>query len=227
MGDWLTIDAGGTAVRGYLAVPEAGSGPGVLVCHAWWGLSDFFTGLCDRLAGEGFVALAADMYNGTVVNTIPDAEAAAGKLTAEHAETVAIAALDALLARPEVTGEQAGTIGFSLGGSWAIHLSAIRPEQVGAVVTFYGAGEGDFSNATASYLGHFSPTDEWEPEEWVRGLETSLTEAGRDVTFHWYDGASHWFMEDNRPDAYDAAAAQLAWQRTVDFLRNTLAGAEA
>jgi carboxymethylenebutenolidase len=223
MADWLTIDAAGNEVRGYLAVPEGGSGPGVLVCHAWWGLSEFFTSLCDRLAAEGFVALAADMYNGTVVDTIPDAEAAAGKLTSEHAEAVVLAALDSLLTRPEVTGERVATLGFSLGGSWAIHASIVRATQVAAAITFYGAAEGDFTNATASYLGHFAAGDEWEPEKWVRALETSLTDAGRDVTFHWYNNAAHWFMEDNRPDAYNPEAAELAWQRTLSFLRTHLA----
>lgn len=219
MSKWLTIDAAGTDVRAYIAVPEGGNGPGVLVCHAWWGLSAFFTSLCDRLAAEGFVALAADMYNGAVVDTISDAEAAVKQLTNEHAESVVLAALDALLARPEVAGERVATLGFSLGGAWAIHASIERPEQVAAAVTFYGAGEGDFTNATARYLGHFAVGDEWEPETWVRALETALTDAGHDATFHWYEGSQHWFMEDNRPDTYNAEAANLAWQRTLSFLR--------
>jgi len=163
------------------------------------------------------------MYNGTVVDTIPDAEAAAGRLTSEHAEAVVLTALDALLARPEVSGERIATLGFSLGGSWAIHASIERPAQVAAGITFYGAAEGDFTNTTASYLGHFAVGDEWEPEKWVRALETSITDAGRPVTFHWYENAAHWFMEDNRPDAYNPEAATLAWQRTISFLRTTLA----
>ena len=219
MGEWTTVTVEGADVRGYLAVPDGGSGPGVLVCHAWWGLNDFFVSLCDRLAAQGFVALAADMYEGRIAATIEEAEGMVGKLTSEHGAAVATAALDMLLARPEVSSRQAAAIGFSLGGSWAIWLSVERPEQVAGVVTFYGAGEGDFSNATASYLGHFSPTDEWEPENWVKALETSLADAGRDVTFHWYDGAGHWFFEDNRPDAYNAEAANLAWERTLSFLR--------
>lgn len=222
MGSWIAIEVDEGQVRGYLAVPEAGSGLGVLVCHAWWGLNPFFTGLCDRLAGEGFVALAADMYEGTVVDTIEAAESAVSQLTSEHAESVVAGALDALMARPEVLGERAGTVGFSLGGYWAVWLSIQRPDQVAAVVTFYGAGEGDVSTATASYLGHFAIADDWEPERWVRALETALIDAGRDVTFHWYEGAGHWFFEDNRPDAYDAEAASLAWERTLSFLRARL-----
>ena len=223
MGQWTQVEAGGAQARAYLAVPESGSGPGVLVCHAWWGLNEVFVGLCDRLADEGFVALAPDMYAGTVVDTIEDAEAAIGRLTAGHAEAVATAGLDALLARPEVSGNRAGAIGFSMGSSWALWLSTTRPEHVAAVVSFYGAGEGDFTAATASYLGHFAPGDEWEPDKWVNGMESAIREAGREVTFHWYPGAGHWFFESNRPDAYNADAAELSLQRTLSFLRAELA----
>lgn len=223
MGEWLTIDTSDSEVRGYLAVPDGGSGPGVLVCHAWWGLNEFFVGLCDRLAGEGFVALAPDMYGGQVASTVAEAEAAVGTLTSETARAVATAGLDTLLARPEVTGTSAGTLGFSLGGAYAMLLSAWNPDQVAAVVDFYGATEGDFANAQAGYLGHFAPGDEWEPDEYVHALEAMLHEAGHDATFHWYPGTGHWFFEDNRPDAYNAEAAQLAWQRTLSFLRAHLA----
>ncbi len=223
MGEWMQVSIGDAEVRGYLAVPERGSGPGVLVCHAWWGLSEFFTALCDRLAGAGFVALAADMYAGRTAETIDEAEALVGGLTRDHARSVATAALDTLLARSEVDGVAAGTIGFSLGGAWVLLLSVWRPEQVAAVVDFYGTIEGNYAAAQAAYLGHFAPADEWEPDESVHALEAALRDAGHEVTFHSYPGAGHWFFEDNRPDAYNADAAQLAWERTLSFLRNHLA----
>ena len=223
MGQWTQVEAGSARARAYLAVPKSGSGPGVLVCHAWWGLNEVFVALCDRLAAEGFVALAPDMYAGTVVDTIEDAEAAIGRLTGDHAQAVATAGLNALLARSEVSRDRIGLIGFSMGSSWALWLSTTRPEHVAAVVSFYGAGEGDFTAATASYLGHFAPGDEWEPDKWVNGMESAIREAGREVTFHWYPGAGHWFFESNRPDAYNAEAADLALQRTLSFLRAELA----
>ena len=222
MGDWLTIEGNDTQIRAYLAVPESGSGPGVLVCHAWWGLNEFFVSLCDRLAGEGFVALAADMYNGRTATTVADAEALLDLLTRDHAQAVATTALDTLLARPEVRGDAAGTLGCSLGGAWALLLSAWKPAQVAAVVDFYGVIEGDFTSARASYLGHFAPGDEYEPDDGVHALEAALREAGHDVTFHWYPGAGHWFFESNRSDAYNPEAATLAWQRTLSFLRSHL-----
>ncbi len=222
MGNWLEIESSEANIRGYLAVPDAGKGPGVLVCHAWWGLNEFVTGLCDRLAGHGFVALAADMYEGRTATTIDDAQALVDALTSEYSQLVATTALDTLLSQRETSSDRAAAIGFSLGGYWAIWLSVNRPEQVAAVTTFYGAGEGDFAAAEAAYQGHFAPDDEWEPQEWVRSLETAIASAGRDVTFHWYDGAGHWFFEDNRPDAYNADAADLAWERTLSFLHTHL-----
>jgi len=222
MGEWVQVAVGDAEVRGYLAVPERGSGPGVLVCHAWWGLNEFFVSLCDRLAGEGFVAFAADMYGGRTATTIEDAEALVGTLTRDHARSVVTAALDTLLARPEVPGAKVGALGFSLGGAWAMLLSVWKPEQVAAVVDFYGTIDGDYSTSQAAYLGHFAPSDEWEPDEGVHALEAALTDAGHDTTFHWYPGAGHWFFEDNRPDAYNADAAQLAWERTLSFLHSHL-----
>ncbi|MDQ3549648.1 MAG: dienelactone hydrolase family protein, partial [Chloroflexota bacterium] len=160
---------------------------------------------------------------GRTAETIDEAEALVGGLTRDHARSVATAALDTLLARSEVDGVAAGTIGFSLGGAWVLLLSVWRPEQVAAVVDFYGTIEGDYAAAQAAYLGHFAPADEWEPDESVHALEAALRDAGHEVTFHSYPGAGHWFFEDNRPDAYNADAAQLAWERTLSFLRNHLA----
>jgi carboxymethylenebutenolidase len=90
-------------------------------------------------------------------------------------------------------------------------------------VAFYGSGGGDFTAARAAYLGHFAENDDFEPLESVRELETSIREAGREVTFYIYPGTGHWFVEPNRPDVYNAEAADLAWERTLDFLNAQLA----
>jgi carboxymethylenebutenolidase len=88
------------------------------------------------------------------------------------------------------------------------------------VVLFYGTGGGDFSSSKAAYLGHFAENDEYEPQANVDELEASLKSAGRPVTFHRYSGAGHWFFEPDRPQAYHPAAASLAWDRTLAFLRS-------
>ncbi|MBC8102537.1 MAG: dienelactone hydrolase family protein [Cytophagales bacterium] len=120
---------------------------------------------------------------------------------------------------------RAGTLGCSLGAWWSLHLSALRPDDLAAAVLFYGAGEADFSRSRAvdpractAYLGHFAEHDPWEPLAQVREMEAALRAAGREVTVHLYPGTGHWFFEDSRPQAFDAPAARLAWDRTLAFL---------
>ena len=220
MGEWLPV--GSTGHRAYLAVPERGSGPGALVLHAWWGLTPVFTEVCDRLAAAGFVALAPGLFpDEATAATIAEAEALLGALDeAALAEPVVQAATEQLLGLPVVTGGPIAVIGFSLGAYWALHLSQVRPDDVGAVVVFYGTDDGDYSTARAAYLGHFAEHDDYEPLEAVRSLEERIRVAGRDVKFHFYLGTGHWFFEPNQPRAYDATAAELAWERTLDFLKD-------
>jgi carboxymethylenebutenolidase len=213
--------AGNSDASGYLAIPENGHGPGVLVLHAWWGLNDFFKGLCDRLAKEGFVALAPDLYAGKVASTVKEAEALMQASDFEAMKAAALGAIEFLGSHPAVTGPGLGAIGFSMGGSWAILLSSLKPEILKAVVIFYGIGEADYKTTRAVYLGHFSDQDEWEPLEGVRQMEADMRAAGREVTIHIYPGMKHWFFEANRLE-HDPQAAELAWQRTLDFLREHL-----
>jgi carboxymethylenebutenolidase len=213
---------GGTAA-GYLAVPQTGHGPGVLVLHAWWGLTPFFKNVCDRLASEGFVALAPDRYGGPTATTIEEAEDLRRLESPERTEAQLTSAVDFLLAHEATVGDKLAALGFSAGASWALMLSTLKPEAVKAVVAFYGSGEADFSSAHAAYQGHYAQHDEWEPPEEVRRTEDVLRAAGREVTFYTYPGVGHWFFEEDRPGYYDAEAAQLAWERTVSFLRGRLA----
>lgn len=206
--------------EGFLGVPDAGTGAGVLVLHPWWGLNDTMKDVCERLTGEGFVAFAPDLYHGKVAVTIEEAERLSSELDDEQASADIAGAVDLLSDR--AAPGALGVIGFSLGAYYALELSVDEPERVRAVVLFYGVGPGDFSRSKAAYLGHFAETDEYEPAENVEWLETALNEAGRPVTFYRYEDVGHWFFEPDRPDAYDQPAAQLAWDRTVAFLRNTL-----
>ena len=113
-------------------------------------------------------------------------------------------------------------IGFSLGAYYALELpAAADPEHVRSVVLFYGTGGGDFSSSRAAYLGHFADNDEYEPQANVDGLEEALQRAGRQVTFHRYAGTGHWFFEPDRGQAYNQAAATLAWDRTLAFLQRS------
>jgi carboxymethylenebutenolidase len=207
--------------RGYLAIPENNTGPGVLVLHAWWGLNDFFTGLCDRLASQGFVAFAPDLYgDGVVVATIEGAQQRLNALDNERAAAIVEGAADYLHTHPAVNSRGIGVIGFSLGAAWGSYLSAVRPDTVAAVVIFYGATEADWAAAKATYLIQMGEND--EDMEWLPQMEAAMRAAGRDVTTYTYAGAGHWFFEEDRPGHYDDAASDLAWERTLTFLRSQL-----
>jgi carboxymethylenebutenolidase len=210
-----------TQPDGYLALPPGGAGAPALVLHAWWGLNDTIKGVCARLAEAGFIAFAPDLYHGTVVDTIPAAEAASGALfqRQDQAQADLAAAIAFLSERAGADDRGLTVMGFSLGASFALDLAAGAADQVRAVVVFYGTGGGDFSKSQAAYLGHFAETDPFEPPEEVDRLEEALRAAGRPVTFYRYPGVGHWFFEPDRADAYDAAAAGLAWDRTLAFLQ--------
>ena len=223
VGEWLQVGPAGN--RAYLAVSESGAGAGVLVLHAWWGLTSVFTDVCDRLAADGFVALAPSLYaGGATAASIAEAEVLrdAHDRAAAEVEAVVRAAVEQLRGLPAVTGAQIAVIGFSLGAYWALHLSQMLPDDVGAVVAIYGTDDGDYRTARAAYLGHFAERDDFEPLETVRALEAKIRAAGREVTFHVYPGTGHWFVEPNLPDVYDAAAANLVWERTLAFLKARL-----
>jgi carboxymethylenebutenolidase len=207
--------------EGFLAVPPAGEGPGVLLLHAWWGLNDTMKAFCTQLADAGFVAFAPDLYHGQVADTVAAAEALGSALDANHLQAKAEIA-DATRFLDERAG-QAGrglaVIGFSLGAYYALDLAAAAPERIRAVVLYYGTGPADYGKSRAAYLGHFAANDPYEPPSNVDDLEQALREAGRPVTFFRYPDTGHWFCEPDRTDAYDRAAADLAWERTLAFLQ--------
>jgi carboxymethylenebutenolidase len=208
--------------QGFLAIPPTGKGPGLLVLHAWWGLNETMKALCRRLAAEGFVTFAPDLYHGKIAATIKEAEVLCKELDETQAKADIADAVSFLSERADLTGPHLGVIGFSLGVGFALGLSLEDPDRARAVVVFYGTMSGDYRRSKAAYLGHFAETDDYEPASEVRSLEDALRKAGRPVTFHTYVGTGHWFFEQDRPDAYNEAAAKLAWERTVAFLRKEL-----
>lgn len=209
--------------RGYLALPEGGGGPGVLVLHAWWGLNDTMRAVCTRLAEAGLVAFAPDLYHGKVTDTIAEAEILVKALDANYLQARAeIADATRFLGERTGQGERGvAVLGFSLGASYALDLAAADPKHIRSVVIFYGTGGDDHSSSSAAYLGHFAENDPFEPQSSVDNLEESLRRAGRPVSFYQYPGTGHWFFEPDRTDAYNPAAADLAWERTLTFLRDS------
>jgi carboxymethylenebutenolidase len=213
----IELNVNGKSVNAYLAAPEHG-GPGVLVLHAWWGLKPFFKQVCDRLAEQGFTALAPDLRNGQIAKTIDEAKELMEKSDGQFVGNMVMAAKDHL--RGMVKGK-IGLVGFSMGAGWALIVASSKPEQIGATVLFYGNEYADYEKITSKVMGHYSDNDEWEPNEYVEKTFAAFKSAGVDATLHTYPGVGHWFVEADRPE-YDPAAAKLAWERTFTFLKENL-----
>lgn len=212
-----------TQPDGFQALPPTGTGSGVLVLHAWWGLNDTVKAFCSRLAAAGFTAFAPDLYHGQVAEDIPAAEALGQSLDNRY-EQVRAEILEAARFLQDQTRQDSpglAVIGFSLGAFYALDLSAAAPDLVHSVVVYYGTGPADFERSRAAYLGHFAGQDEYEPQENIDQLQQVLKLAGRPVTIYYYPGVGHWFCEPDRPDAYNAESAELAWERTLAFLNRT------
>ena len=215
----ITFNVNGRSTAGYLALPSVPDAPGVIVLHAWWGLNSTFKRLCDRLAAEGFAAFAPDLNNGKVAKTIDEAKQFMPENEIEQVGPIAAAAPNVLRSRPKVRKGPLSVIGFSMGAAWALALASEQPEDMRKVVLFYGNYEGmDVSKIRADILGHFAETDEWESVDGVRATEADLRAAGLSPTFHFYPNTKHWFFDEDRPE-YDPQATELAWKRTLEFLR--------
>ncbi|MGY0488454.1 dienelactone hydrolase family protein [Streptomyces sp. WG-D5] len=220
----VTFDSNGTPAHGYLALPPSGRGPGVVVIQEWWGLTDHIADVAERLAAEGFVALAPDLYGGNVAHDSEEAFRMMRDLPVERGVRLLSGAVDHLLALPEVTSETVGAVGFCMGGGFVLYLAA-EDRRVGAAVPFYGVIQGevpDFSRLNARVLGHFGDRDETIPLPTLDGLRGAIeSRSGITPDFRLYP-ADHAFFNDGRPEVYDARSAAQAWSATVAFLHDTL-----
>lgn len=213
----VDFEVAGKTVSGYLAAPQDG-GPGVIVLHAWWGLNTFFKELCERLAEQGFTAFAPDLNRGKTAETIEAAQEIMNGRDVELTRAVVASSVDTLLQQPGVQNGKLGVIGFSMGASWALALASMAPDEIAALVLFYGVEGVDFTQVRAACQGHYAEDDQWDPVEWARQMEADMRAAGVNTSFYFYPGTGHWFFEEDRLEAYNAAAAQLAWERTIAFL---------
>jgi carboxymethylenebutenolidase len=226
MGDTASYRSNGGTSEGYLALPAAGSGPAVIVIQEWWGLVPHITEVADRFAGEGFVALAPDLYHG-VQATEPDE---AGKLmmglAMEQAGKDIAGAAAYLRGRPEVNGG-IGAVGFCMGGSLALWSATLS--EVAATVGFYPAVPWErMSPQWSNYRGkvamiHCSEGDGTSAAPGIQQAKAAVEGAGGECILHDYPGTGHAFFNDDRPEVYHAEAAGLAWARTLDLLRKRLA----
>ena len=222
----IEFPTGTGSAPGYLAVPDGESGPAVIVLQEWWGVDEHIRSICDRLAAEGFYALAPDLYRGETTDQPSEAQQKMMALSMGDAEQDMCGAADYLASQPGVHGPGVGAVGFCLGGGLAVWAAATCP-NIAAAVTYYYVmphGKPDFSGIKGPVLGHFGTADDFVPVAAAKALEGEIRDAGADVTFELYDGAGHAFFNDtNRMGTFDPELAQSSWERTVGFLRSTLA----
>jgi carboxymethylenebutenolidase len=195
----------------------------VLVIHSWWGLNRFFKGLCDRLAAEGFVVRAPDLFSGQVAATTDAASRLRAAMRPEQTRKALLDSVHKLSTHLAVRGPAIGVIGFSMGAHWALWLAQQPGLPIGATAFFYGTHSGEYSGSRSAFQGHFAENDEWVSGPAIRKLEHDLKELERPGEIFMYPGTSHWFFESDRADAYDREAAKLAWARTTGFLHGQLA----
>lgn len=217
MGEFETLDVGGKTPRLYSAGHFEPGSPGVVLLHAWWGLNADVVAFADRLAAAGFAVVAPDMFDGQVAETIEHADRLSSSSDEEAIQAIVPAAVDLLASRLGPDAPLAA-LGFSFGAAWAI-WAPTECDRVRATVVYYGTWVGSvLEKASTPVLGHFAEDDPYESAETVTEFEERLRAAGRDVTIHRYPGTGHWFAEPSR-DAYRSEAADLAFERTVAFLR--------
>jgi carboxymethylenebutenolidase len=219
---------GGAPMVGYLSLPPDGpdsARPCVLVIHEWWGLNRHIQLWTDRLASEGYAALAVDLYQGTVATTRDEALAAMRAVDSERALAVLIGARRWLVENQGGGRAPSASIGWCFGGGWSLAL-ALRDAGLDAAVVHYGRAEVDpelAASMRARVLGIFGERDAGITPEYVDGLEAALREAGVDCRFERFD-AEHAFANPSSA-RYDHQAATSAWEITRAFLRETLGDA--
>ena len=221
----IELTANGRATRGYLARP-AGDGPwpGVVVIQEWWGLNDNIRDIADKVAGEGFVALAPDLYYGQVAQEPDEARKLAMALEYPDALRVIQAAVDHLIGLDAVAPKRVGLVGFCMGGGLAWH-GAAQLNGIGASAPCYGGGPemtpDEAARITAPVLAIYGGEDRGVSPEVAQRRAALMEVAGVAHETVIYPGAQHAFMNDRRP-VYDAEAAEDAWRRIFALFRETL-----
>jgi carboxymethylenebutenolidase len=222
----------GAEFPGHLALPDSGSGPGMVVLQEIFGVNGYIKGVCDRLTSMGYVALAPDLYwrlglGIAIDETEPDglrtAYDSVGRLDFAKAADDATAALEHLQGLPEVTGGKAGSLGFCLGGGFA-YMVAARSNPV-TCVAYYGSAIPDAlglaGQVQCPILFHFGGADDRIPPEKQLAVREAFTHHSR-TEFHVHEGAGHAFDNHNAAMMYNERAAREAWTETADFLKRTL-----
>jgi carboxymethylenebutenolidase len=226
-GNHIKFSADGKSGAGYIALPESGTGPAVIVIQEWWGLVGHITDIVDRFAAAGFVALAPDLYHGQAASEPDQAKKLMMELELDRAGEEIVTAAKYLAAMKNTTSDRVGVVGFCMGGSLAI-WSGTLSDQITATVGFYpGASWERHAPDWSRYSGKASIIHcaEGDGTSAAPGIQEALTEingAGGDAVAYDYQGTGHAFFNDDRPEVFNESAAKLAWARTINFFAQKL-----
>lgn len=201
--------------------PAAPGAPGIVLIQEWWGLNDQIAGMADRLSAEGYDVLVPDLYRGRIATGPAEANALMGALDFADAATQDVRGCARHLRA--AGAPRVGVGGFCMGGALTV-IAAVHVAEVDAALCFYGippASAADPARIRVPFSGHFANRDDWCTPAAVDGLEGALAAAGVPHEVFRYD-AEHAFMNERRPEVYDAKAAELAWRRAIAFLARTL-----
>lgn len=207
-------------ISGYLARPATGdSGAGLILIHEWWGLNDNVRAMADRFAGEGYTALAIDLYEGEVATDRAGASTLA-RATFEKTDRLNENLRQAQVYLTEQAGAaKVGSVGWCFGGGWSLNAAIHLGNDLDAAVIYYGrvtAESARLEFVRAPILGHFGALDDGIPVESVREFESALVALGKTATIHVYDDADHAFANPTG-NRYNKKAASAAWRRTLEF----------
>jgi carboxymethylenebutenolidase len=221
----VSYKSGNDTVTGYLALPErGGKHPAIIVIHEWWGLNDWVKEQAQKYAGQGYVALAVDLYRGKVAATPDDAHILMRGLADDRGLRDLEAAFAYLSTRPDVDAGKIGSVGWCMGGGWSIKLAEDQPKLAACVVN-YGSLPSDpaiIAKIHAPVQGNFGADDQGIPATDVRDFEAAMKAAGKPTDIKIYDGAGHAFQNPNNKQGFRPEAAADAAQRISAFFQKHL-----
>lgn len=221
----VSYKSGNETVSGFLALPEShGKHPGIVVIHEWWGLNDQVKEDARKLAAQGYVALAVDLYRGKVATTPEEAHELMRGVPDDRGIRDLDAAYAYLAARPDVRANKIASVGWCMGGGWSIKLAMSEPKLAACIVN-YGALPTEASSIDkiqAPVLGNFGAEDRGITPDSVHAFDAAMKAAGKSVDLKIYEGAGHAFENPNNKQGYKPEATADAWARMTAFLKKTL-----
>jgi carboxymethylenebutenolidase len=221
----VTYKSGDDTVKAILYTPEGkGPFPGIVVIHEYWGLNDWVKEQASKLAGEGYAALAIDLYRGKVAATPDEAHELMRGVPEDRAKRDLEAAFQFLASQPNVKANRIGAIGWCMGGGYALDLALEEPKLAADVINYghLATDAAAISKINAPILGLFGALDRGITPDDVKAFGAAMDKAGKKIEVTIYPDAGHAFENPNNKDGYRPADAADAWNKTVNFLASTL-----